>query len=331
MNPRTEVLPVHANKTDSRGSRAFALLASLSLAALLWPVGLNGQLTSVLPGIPSAGLPDLGNSQSRITLGSQFARETPQEGTSWLAGTRVAWGRSFRIIENLEAGFSFTWFDVTYQRLADPLAESLGASWTMDAHGLFGVRLGAKYRLFSHVDLEGRGWQAAIHGRFQPALGTAASVRVVGDSTTVRTLGREEDEPLPPALEPWTDVPQQSEFGVVVDYSSTRVFATLGMNWESAEEETNGVIESHTGLTPLAGASYRLTPGFSLGFSFWGVGSPPWAGESRVRDIDRNSASAGLVLTFGEPSGNGSDLMISTPFGSAGQSVRIHYRTRAFR
>ena len=148
---------------------------------------------------------------------------------------------------------------------------------------------------------------------------------------TFRSIGKSEEEEVGPVFEPRVDVPRQSAIGLVVDYSSARVYATLGLTAEASSGEDAGILDTYSGLTPLAGASYRLTPGFALGFSFWGPGSPPWSGESRIREMDRNTQGVGVVLTFGGPAGTSSDLMISTPFGAAGESARIHFRTRAFR
>jgi len=311
------------------GPAAFAV--ALSLILLTGPADVQAQLTSVLPGMPSAGVPELGRSQSRVAIGAQFGRELPSDATAWAAGARMAWGRSSRFMENAEWGYSLTWADVTYQRYAEEEESGVDPGGALDAHALFGLRLGAKYRVLSLRDLDGNGWQAALFATARPALTTVASLRMIGDSTTIRGIGLGPDEDPDPEFEPWTEVSRQAEFGIVVDYTSPRLFGTVGLGVESGTTGETGVLDSYSGITPRVGASYRLNPGLAVGFSFWGNGSPAWAGESRVRGLDRNSSLAGIVLTFGEPGGSGSDFMISTPFGTTGESVRIHIRNRGFR
>ncbi len=308
-----------------------AISVALSLSLLAGPKDGGAQLTSVLPGIPSAGVPELGRAQSRVAFGVQFGRDLPAEATDWVAGARAAWGRSSRVFENAEWGFSFTWVDVNYQRFAEDGDSGVDPGGALEAHALFALQLGAKYRVLSLLDLDGNGWQTALFATARPTLSTAASLRTVGDSTTVRGLGRGAEEDPDPDFEPWTDVSGQAQFGVVADYTSSRLFATVGLAVESGTAGETEVLDSYSGVSPRVGASYRLTPGLAAGFSFWANGSPAWASEARVRGLDRNSSAAGLVLTFGELTGSGSDLMISTPFGAAGESVRIYFRSRGFR
>ena len=86
------------------------------------------------------------------------------------------------------------------------------------------------------------------------------------------------------------------------------------------------------GASLHAGGSYRLTPGFAVGASYWGTGSPPWWDEVQLgAPGTQKDQQFGVLVQFGSNPESGIDLMYASPTGKYGESGRLYIRARSTR
>lgn len=306
-------------------------MASVAVAiALTNPSAADAQLTRTFPGHTSAALPDGGAGHSAVDFSLHFSSIAPEDTHSWLSGMNVSWSRAYRVGESAELGFAFSWLDISYQNPTSSEDEA-EVPRILDAHALYGITIGGKYRIMSFIDLDGLGTEASVFVTHRPGMRTVASMQTDFDSTVVRGILGGSDEEGEVFGGPRSNVPSHSQVGMVVDYTAARFELSGGLIYNSGSGDEEDLLNTFSGVSPNLAARYRLNPGSSLGFVFWGNGSPPWASEAQIQGLRRNTGSVGLLIGFGPGRLFGSDLILSTPVGSLGESVRILYSSRGLR
>lgn len=322
MSRINEFGPRHVSVASIAMGVGFCLLFAVPDAA-------EGQLSSDIPGITSASIPSIGGSQRRIDFQVSYYPDPVDETRDRGATVRLGYGRSFRVLNNLEAGLQFSFADVGYLHPADRLEgeEAVDRFWA--GHLLYGLELGMKYRPISFMNPEGEGIEAAVFFTVRPGTETGMSVIREGDSTWAGGLFRNPDDEEGPEPRPLYTVPPARTMGVSLGYRSRRLAVDGSIVLESGNERENPAMVSHSGFSPRLGARYRLTPGFAGGFTFWSTGSAPWQGEGVFPGMERGGGgSFGVVLTFGAEEGAGTDLILSRGSGNTGEPVRLFIRGR---
>jgi hypothetical protein len=294
------------------------------------PTPVAAQLSSQLPGVPTAGIPTLSRSRGEGSFEANLTWDHPNEAVARFSEIRMTGGRSYRVTDAIEVGASITFLDVSFLiPREDDFGNRDGTSW--DASTGYDLSIGAKYQLVSLVDPDGYGPQAAIFGSWRPSLEPAFRFRQFGDGEREYSglLAGEEDGdeiyPSPP------QVPGSHALGAVVSYGSPQFLADLAIQVESVRDHEVNWVQSYSGVHLQAGVLARLRPSLAIGLSYWGSGGPPWR-NTPIRDgmEERSNSSIGLVLSSDDPREGGTRFMITSPTGALGESVRIQiYRYRS--
>src|ERR1043166_2819479 len=125
---------------------------------------LAAQFSSDFPGVPRAGLSIRGGKQNRTewTLGGSKIPGISGGGDTLAFGIRLGFGRSYRIGNQLEWGFDYSFLDGALVKPPKSTDARGVATQHLYARGLvaYGIRLGAKLRGYSHLDPAGYGYSA---------------------------------------------------------------------------------------------------------------------------------------------------------------------------
>jgi hypothetical protein len=315
---------LHIPTWSSRLGRAggWPVATALLLSAMAAPAA--AQLSSTIPGVPTAAVPTLSRSWGQASLDMALRWESTDPRIRRAGDGRIGITRSYRIGQNLELGVGFTAADASLVLWEPDETEERPALW--DGSVGYDVSLGAKYRVLSLVDLDGHGLEAAVFATFSPAHEPAVRVRQRGEGewqTGGLLLGGEGEEEA--GALPLVRVPAASSAGIVASYRGSRLLADVALEHsrESDMEEAPWV-RRWPGTSLQAGLMVRVGRALHVGGSYWGEGAPPW-GNAPVREgfEEVGDASVALVFGSGERRGAGTRLMVSTPTGDFGGSVRI--------
>jgi hypothetical protein len=325
----------------------FRYLAVLVLlAATLQPERLEAQFSSDIPGVPRASIPFRGGHQNRTewTFAGYRIPTLAEAGDTTAFGLRLSYGRSYRVATTFEIGFDITITDGLFQR---PPQDSIALGGTsgsnyMRASGLYGLRLGGKWRPISALDPDGYGWEVAVGGAIQPALKPLIGAERYADSTRIGGQFHKQDDDAQPerglnGADPFGTLHTASFVTGMASYRSKRVLVDVALVAEavSGDDESDAVaspLVKFDGLSPRAGAMYRLRRSLAVGVSYWGKGAPPWRDQISVGVPGAvKEEHYGFILTTGARPESGVDLMVSTPNGDWGQSVRLSIRARSTR
>lgn len=310
-----------------------------SLATLLVAASpLAAQFSSDVPGIPRASIPFRGSHQNRTNWTFTGFKVPGGSGDTVGGGLRFGFGRSYRVQTRFEVGFDLTLLDGMAVKPPTDDTNIVGAGGTyIRAEALYGIRIGAKFRPFSALDPDGYGWEAAVGAAIQPGLRPLYGVERYADST--RTGGQFTSKDADLGLygaDPLARLHTATTLAGMVSYRSRRLLFDGGLMVEKASDPAAGDQPSPTvaydKLSPRLGGMFRLTPSFALGGAFWGKGSPAWSDEVWIgMPGELKQEQFGLLLSFGSQPEAGTDLMISSPTGKFGQSLRLLIRTRSTR
>lgn len=295
----------------------------------------EAQWASDFPGVPRAAISIRGSKQTRTewTIEGRQAETTGSTEKTMGAGVRIGIGRSYRVGDQWEWGFDYTFADLTAQM---PPGGSTAKNYY---RGLlaYGFRLGAKYRPYSDIDQDGNGIEAAIGAGYQPKLSALFGYESLGDSG--RTGGQFGDKEKTAASaffpqNPFTPLPSTVMLAAMGSYRSKRFIADAALVSETASansaEDGPSPINSVDGFALRGGASYRLTPSVAIGGVLWGTGAAPWRDELRFGLPGKKHTSQYAVLfQFGSKPESGTDLIVTSPTGNFSESVRLYIRTRA--
>ena len=318
--------------------------AAVALAVALAVVSASAaaQFSSDFPGVPRGAISIRGGKQAR-TEWSLLINKAPTAtgvGDTTGAGLRIGIGRSYRVADQFEVGFDYTFMDLTFQQ---PPSPPVGTPKT-DSYkrGLlaYAFRFGAKIRPYSSIDQEGNGYQVAFGAAYQPTLKALYGIESVGDST--RTGGQFADKKTSgPAStvfkqNPFASVQSSFTIAAMGSYRAKRILADAALMNESAAKgdatADSSPIQGYDGFSLRLAGAYRVTRSIAIGAAYWGSGSPPWRDEVRI-GVPGNAKPLDFALLFqfgSEPEG-GTDLMVTSPTGNFAQSIRIYLRTRATR
>jgi hypothetical protein len=265
-------------------------------------------------------------------------------------GLRLGFGRSYRIGSQFEIGFDFTLLDGFAIKAPEPEDAPEESESTLYARGmtLYGLRLGAKFRPYSNLTPEGYGFEAAVAGSFQPPLKPVIGVERAGDSTYTGGLvgGEDADQDNPRPV--FNQLKGSFQLMGLASYRARRIMVDVGIVSEFSQDEDPedadelSPLAVFDGVSPRIGASYRLTPSIAVGGAFWGKGATPWRdhivinspGKENSCPTDPNVVCGqednqfGALLQFGSRPEAGMDLMVVSPTGAFGESLRILFRWR---
>jgi hypothetical protein len=313
--------------------------AGLTLAVVSVPAA--AQFSSDFPGVPRGAISIRGSKQARTewTLGYNTIPAGASAGDTVGFGVRLGFGRSYRVRDQFEIGFDYSFLDLAYQQ---PPAAAAGAPETKSyIRGLagFGFRVGAKMRAYSSIDQDGYGYQASFGIAYQPSLKALIGAEYVGDSSRIGGQFSEAKPASPGSAfkhNPFASMYSGITLGAMGSYRSRRLLADAALMNESSSDPAAGEdpspITPYDGISLRVGGAYRLTRSIAVGGSFWGSGSPPWRDEVRLGIAGKPKATQlALLFQFGSQPEGGTDLMISSPTGNFAESVQLYFRTRSTR
>jgi hypothetical protein len=320
-----------------------AALMMVLLAAMLQPDPVQAQFSSDIPGVPRASVPFRGSHQNRWewTFAGYRIPTTTDVGDTTAVGVRLSYGRSYRVQSMFEVGFDISIMDGMFERPPQDGELPAGvepASNYMRAAGLYGLRLGAKWRPVMSLDPDGYGWQAAVGAAIQPSLRPLIGAERFEDSTRVagQFSGGEDDTGLRGG-DPFGRIHTATFISGMASYRAQRFLVDVALVAEAVskgDEDDGGFspLVKFDGLSPRLGAMYRLTPSLALGASYWGTGAPPWRDQIFIGVPGATKEEKfGFILTLGSRPESGTDLMISSPNGAWGESLRLYVRSRSTR
>lgn len=303
-------------------ARILAVFLGLAMVATVSvPAPAVGQWSVDIPGVPRASIVRQGGAQGRFELEGSWLSPGGAAGDSTVLATRLGAGWSWRIASALEFGFDFSL--ASGQRItgiADPGADEDAAELRLT--GGYGLRFGLKFRPISYVDLDGNGIEVAVGVGYQPELEPVVRYENDGDSSYVAGLVGDDDDPEAPRVH------SSTLFMGAVSYRDPRLMGDLAIVSESPAELENPFLRAHSGLVVKAGLRYRLTHGFSVGASYWGSGAPPWRDRPALALASESDSQFGFLLSFGGTPEKSTDLMVSSPTGSFGESVTVYISVR---
>jgi hypothetical protein len=291
--------------------------------------------------VPRGAISSRGGTQARTEwtfTGNKIPGATAA-GDSAGGGIRVGIGRSYRIADQFELGYDFTLLDVNVQMPPTAPAGAPKSSTYLRGNAAYAFKIGAKMRPYSSIDQDGNGIEASFGVAYQPTLQTLYGYATNGDSSHTGGQFASTSTGTSPALykgNAFASVRSTLVLAGMGSYRSKRFNAdaaitneTVGSAGSSADPSP---VTGYNGLALRLGGAYRLTRGFAVGASYWGSGAPPWRDDIRVDVAGKSKATNyALLLQFGAEAEGGTDLMVSSPTGNFGQSIRIYLRTRTTR
>jgi hypothetical protein len=298
--------------------------AGIALVVVAGPV--EAQFSSDIPGVPRAATPFAGGRQIRTEYDLSFHRFGGELGDTLMFAGRFGFGRSWRIRTDWEVGFDLSLLEGAHARSPeDDAEEALQVVHYSRAVLLHGVRVGAKYRPITSITPEGYGYHVAVGVAFQPAIKPGFAV-VHSDTTLLGGVFVDADPPIVGT------VPQALQFALMGSYRARRVTADAALLLEKSEagslSDGPSPLTVYDGVSLRLGATFRATPSLALGGSFWGKGAPPWRDRVVLHGPTKDQ-NVGLLLSFGSRPEAGTDLILSSPTGSLGKSVRLYIRSRS--
>jgi hypothetical protein len=316
-------------------------LAAIALTVLATPAA--AQFASDFPGVPRAAISMSGGKQERISwalTGYKIPNSTAT-GDTLAGGIRFGFGRSYRVQSQFEIGFDFTLLDGL---LVQPPSASGGAGAVGTAasntylRGLtgYGLRIGAKYRPISNLDPDGNGYELAVGAGFQPELKALYGVEKKGDST--RQGGQFNKDAITSNAtfnqNPFASISSSTTVAAMGSYRSKRLQGDAAIVSETVPDRAltadPSPISLFNGISARAGGAFRLTPGFAVGASYWGSGSPPWWDQVSLGTPGKvKKEQFGFLLQFGSDPESGLDLMVTSPTGKFAESARLYIRSRS--
>lgn len=315
------------------------IISTLFLLACATAPG-EAQFSSDIPGVPRAAVPFSGGHQNRTewTFAGYRIPTGADAGDTTALGMRLSYGRSYRLFTRFELGFDVTLVDGLYVR--SPVDTLPGGAVTGSyprGVTLYGLRIGGKFRPFAALDPDGYGFQTAIGAAIQPGLKPVFGVERFADSTrTGGQLAKEtEDTDGLTGRDPFASSRTATFLSGMASYRSRRILADAALVVEAVadpDEEGFSPLVNYDGLSPRLGLVVRLTPGLALGGSYWGKGAPPWRDQISVGlPGAAKEESYGVIVSFGSRPESGTDIMLSSPTGDWGQSLRLYIRGRSTR
>ena len=307
-----------------------------AVAAVLFSAPVLAQLSSDVPGVPRASISMRGSRQGRTewTLtGYKVPSGTAGGSSTIAAGVRLGFGSSYRIREQFELGYDFTFADLL------GVFPPSGADQTSKQYlrGLvgYGIRIGGKWRPIHSLDLDGNGYEFAVGGAWQPALKPLSGIERYGDSS--RSGGQFAKENAVPSVyfptNPFAEQAGSTTIAVMGSYRARRFLVDGALMTERvASGDGPSSVEIADGVSLNVGGAYRLTPSIAIGGSYWGLGAPPWRDDMVIgtpgKRVGRQFA---FLLQLGSARESGVDLMVTSPTGKLSESVRLYIRARATR
>jgi hypothetical protein len=320
------------------------VLAALAAACIAAPA--SAQFASDYPGVPRAAISISGSTQARNSwafTGYRIPGGTAGDTTG--GGLRVAIGRSYRVRSEFEVSWDFTLLDGTIMQtprsalLPTTPASTDKNSLYMRGMTAYGIRFGGKWRPVVSVDPNGNGYELAIGGGFQPQLKPLYGYEKLDDST--RSGGQFQTTNATPSAafrqNPFAGLSATTIIAAMGSYRSKRLSGDAALVMEKSPDPSAGADPSpltrYNGTALKAGGAYRLSPGFAVGATYWGSGSPPWWDEVAIGmpRASKKPAQFGLLLQFGSDPESGIDMMYAAPNGNYGQSGRLYIRARSTR
>lgn len=306
------------------------VLAVVATVIVTNPV--QAQFSSDVPGIPRAFIPYLGSRQSRATVDLTYFNVGNASGSDTLAvAAGLGYGRTWRLNPRWEFGVDLSVFQASFEQFPTPPGGVVSNNMKPMTSGLllYGLRLGLKFSPYYSLSPQGYGFQTAVGVAFQPSLKPVAAADLQGDSAyTGGLVGSKRSQ-----VSIVGNVPQSVQVLAVASYRSRRIGLDAGLIYESSKLAGNAggpvPVMYFSGLSPRVSFTYRLLPGFGLGFAWWGNGSPPWRDQVFLDGPKGRTHTIGAVLTFGSTPGAGTDIMIMSPTGSFAKSIRLFLQTRS--
>jgi hypothetical protein len=319
-------------------------ILALGLSLLIEAEPLAAQFSSDIPGVPRASVPFRGGHQNRTewTFAGYRIPTDAEVGDTTAFGMRLSYGRSYRVRTSFELGFDITITDGLFQMSPDDPGAVSGPDNRnyMRAAGMYGLRIGGKWRPVSALDTDGYGWEAAVGAAIQPSLKPLIGAERYADSTRIGGQFHPVDEDAPAGglrgADPFGSIHTTSFLMGMASYRSQRILVDAALVAEAVQDddEAEGLspLVKFGGVSPRLGAMYRITPGTAIGVSYWGKGAPPWRDQIAVGvPGGTKEEHYGFILSRGSRPESGIDLMVSTPNGEWGQSVRLYIRGRSTR
>lgn len=300
------------------------------------------QFSSDIPGVPRGSISIRGGTQVR-TEWSFLANKEPAAsgaGDTVGGGLRVGIGRSYRVGDQFEIGFDYTFMDLSLQTPPSAAAGAPKPGNYMRGMLAYALRVGGKIRPYSSIDQDGNGFEAAFGVAYQPSLKTLYGIEYSGDSSrTGGLVSGKSTTGAPSAVfkkNPFAAVGSSIMIGAMGSYRSKRFNADAALMNESVEKRAASVdqspIQGYDGFSLRFGGAYRVTRTVAIGGAYWGAGAPPWRDEVRIGIPGKvKSSDFALLFQFGSEPEGGTDLMVTSPTGNLAQSIRIFLRTRATR
>jgi len=287
------------------------------LASLAYPA--SAQVTSTLPGMTTAFLPLSASSRS-FSLGLSAAKIGANEirGDILAGRMRMSLSQSWRVLSQAEIGFGFTLGNATLYRESG-LLEGEDGSTRYTAHLGYGLRFGLKVRPISSISPDGYGFAVALALVHQPSLLPLLDLSNVQDSTvTGGYLGADaKDGGIA------HEVHSATRFGGVASYRGHRFEVDGGLVYDWSDPNPNAFLDQHEGFSATLTSKVRLTRGFGVGLVFWGSGRPSWADRVHFNFADEGRPDLAFLFTFGDNPESSTDILVSSPTGSLGESVAL--------
>lgn len=286
------------------------------------------QVSSEIPGVPSAGIPTLSRSRQEVTFEFGFAWGPPDPDTRRFGESRISMNRTFRVVRNLEVGAELTLIDGSVH--VPEAGEGRGDRPTrIDGSAAYGFALGAKYRFLSLMDLDRRGVEVALLGSWRPTAEPAFRMELEGDNVRRFSGFLTSDDEEGDGVGHPREVPGGATIGLAGGFRHNRIQADLSVLRHTYRTVPSPWIPGESGTDLKAGFLVELRPSLSVGATYWGNGAPPWANAPIRSGITGESGSSvGLLIgRDGDRRGAGTRFLFTSPTDNFGESIRIMIHT----
>jgi hypothetical protein len=305
--------------------------SALIVCAALSTKPAAAQFSSEFPGVPRAAVPFAGAKQNRGEFDLLYFNVPAGTGRDSMAfGLRIGLGRSWRIRSRFELGFDFSLIEGMHvrERRDSSMAESF-ANYTRAVLG-YGLKVGFKFTPINAVSPEGYGYHAGVGVSFQPSLESLFGALLQSDSIITGGVFVENDANGNDNI--LNAIPQSIQVAAMGSYRTRRIALDGALILANTDEPANPntfPVQRYSGLSLRLGAKYRLTRSIAPALLFWGSGAPPWSDRILAHSPGEQKSQWGAALSFGSQPEAGTDLMVMSPTGSLGKSVRLYIRVRS--